>query len=156
MLPAESWDMIRARQRRATLIRARAKMIDKRERVYQAFGAFLADFVRDLNHLSEAGWAVLIEGSRDARAMRRLGFRGPMVTVGALGRSGIGALADAKKVVIMTDLDREGATLAARFVKTLNHEGVKTSLSERRRLKAASRGVFLHIENLSRFGEQPE
>jgi len=156
MLPAESWDMIRARQRRATLFRARAKMMDKRERVYQAFGAFLADFVRDLNHLSEAGWAILIEGPRDARAMRRLGFRGPMVTVGALGRSGVGVLADARRVVILTDLDREGATLASRFVKTLNHEGIKTSLSERRRLKAASRGVFLHIENLSRFGEQPE
>ena len=131
-------------------------MMDKRERVYQAFGAFLADFVRDLNHLSEAGWVILIEGPRDARAMRRLGFRGPMVTVGALGRSGVGVLADARRVVILTDLDREGATLASRFVKTLNHEGIKTSLSERRRLKAASRGVFLHIENLSRFGEQPE
>jgi len=131
-------------------------MIDKRERVYQAFGAFLADFARDLNHLSETGWTLLIEGPRDARAMRRLGYRGPIVTVGALGRRGVGTLADVRKVVIMTDLDREGSTLAARFVKTLNHEGVKTSLSERRRLKAASRGVFLHIENLSRFAEPAE
>jgi 5S rRNA maturation endonuclease (ribonuclease M5) len=131
-------------------------MIDKRERVYQAFGAFLADFVRDLNHLSEAGWALLVEGPRDVKAMRKLGYRGPMVTVGAHGRSVMGALGDSRKVVILTDLDHEGATLAARFVKTLNHEGVKTSLSERRRLKAASRGVFLHIENLSRFGESTE
>jgi 5S rRNA maturation endonuclease (ribonuclease M5) len=126
---------------------------DKRERVYQAFGEFLADFARDLNHLSEAEWALLVEGPRDARAMRKLGYQGQMVTVGALGRSGIVVLGDARKVVILTDLDREGATLASRFVRALNHEGVKTSLSERRRLKAASRGVFLHIENLGRFGE---
>jgi 5S rRNA maturation endonuclease (ribonuclease M5) len=153
MLPAESWDMIRARQRRATLIRAREKIMDKRERIYESFGAFLADFVRDLDDLSEAGWALLVEGPRDARAMRRLRYEGQLVTVGALGRRGVGALEGVRKVVIMTELDREGATLAARFVKSLTHEGVKTSLSERRRLKAASRGVFLHIENLSRFGE---
>ena len=162
MLPAESWEMIRARQRRATISRTKMKKIyklgilGKRERAYQAFGAFLTDFARDLNHLSEAGWVLLVEGPRDARAMRRLGYRGPMVTVGEVGRRGAGALGDARKVVILTDLDQEGATLAARFVKALKHEGVKTSLSERRRLKAASRGVFLHVENLSRFGGPTE
>jgi len=30
---------------------------------------------------------------------------------------------------------------------------VRASLVERRRLKAASRGVFLHVENLSRFAK---
>jgi 5S rRNA maturation endonuclease (ribonuclease M5) len=126
-------------------------MINKRERIYQSFGAFVLDFVRDLNHLSDAGWAVLVEGPRDAGAVRKLGYKGFCVTVGELGRRRDEALGDARKVVILTDLDREGALLASRFVKRLGHEGLKTSLNERRRLKAASRGVFLHIENLSRF-----
>jgi len=128
-------------------------VIDRRERVYQAFGAFLDDFVRDLNHRSESGWSLLIEGPRDERAMRTLGFRGKMVTVSELGRNGKGALGLSRKVIVLTDLDREGSFLASKFVKRLAHEGVKTSLSERRRLKAASRGVFLHVENLSRFGD---
>ncbi|GEM_PF-4741520 len=68
-----------------------------------------------------------------------------------MGRSGPGALNGAKKVVILTDLDREGTILASKFVRSLGHEGVRTTLSERRRLKAASRGIFLHVENLSRF-----
>jgi 5S rRNA maturation endonuclease (ribonuclease M5) len=126
---------------------------DKRERVYQAFGAFLADFVRDLNHRSEDGWSLLIEGPRDQSALRKLGYRGRLMTVSSLGRHGAVALREAAGVVILTDLDREGGVLAARYVKRLNHEGFRTSLSERRRLKAASRGVFLHIENLSRFAE---
>jgi 5S rRNA maturation endonuclease (ribonuclease M5) len=130
-------------------------MIDKRERVYQAFGTFLADFIRDLNHSSEEGWSLLVEGPRDQKALRKLGYDGPLVTVTLMGRNGHGALNGAKKVVILTDLDREGAVLASKFVRILAHEGVRTSLSERRRLKAASRGVFLHVENLVRFA-RPE
>ncbi len=130
-------------------------MIDKRERVFQAFGAFLADFVRDLNHLSDDGWGLLVEGPRDVRALRKLGFDGALVTVSSLGRNGTAAFGSVRGVVIMTDLDREGGVLAARYTKELSHEGLRTSLRERRRLKRASRGVFLHVENLARFAERP-
>jgi 5S rRNA maturation endonuclease (ribonuclease M5) len=129
-------------------------MIDRRERVYQAFGAFLADFIRDLNHRSEEGWSLLVEGPRDERALRKLGYGGILVTVSRLGKAGPEALGDARGVMILTDMDREGTVLAARFVKRLSHDGLKTSLKERGRLKAASRGVFLHIENLSRFARE--
>jgi 5S rRNA maturation endonuclease (ribonuclease M5) len=154
MLPAESWDMIRARQRRATFPKWRERMIDKRERAYQAFAAFLVDFIRDLNHRSEDGWSLLVEGPRDERALRKLGYRGFLVTVSLLGRAGPEAFGDAKRVMILTDMDREGRVLAARFVKRLSHDGLRTSLRERVRLKAASRGIFLHIENLSRFAHE--
>jgi 5S rRNA maturation endonuclease (ribonuclease M5) len=130
-------------------------MIDKRERVYQAFGSFLSDYIRDLNQMSEEGWSLLVEGLRDKRAIRKLGYRGSLVTVSILGRNGPRVFGGARKVVILTDLDREGAVLASKYMKRLNHEGIVTSLVERRRLKAASRGVFLHIENLARFA-RPE
>ena len=128
-------------------------MIDKRKRILQAFASFLSDFVRDLNHLSDEGWSILVEGQRDKTAMRKLGFKGTLFTVSSLGRGVQRALGDFKKVVILTDLDREGTLLASKFVRVLSHEGVKTSLAERSRLKLATRGVFLHVENLSRFAE---
>jgi 5S rRNA maturation endonuclease (ribonuclease M5) len=128
-------------------------MIDKRMKAYQDFGDFVSGFVRDLNQLSEDGWAVLVEGRRDERALRELGYAGRMATVSSFSRSGPRAFGGSARVVILTDLDREGGTLAARFVKKLSHEGLATSLSERRRLKAASKGVFLHVENLRRFSE---
>jgi 5S rRNA maturation endonuclease (ribonuclease M5) len=155
MIPAESWDMIRAVRDGQQSPRGESETIDKRGRVYQAFGTFLADFVRDLNNRSEEGWSLLVEGIRDQKALRRLGYDGSLVTVSLMGRNGAGALRGARKVVILTDLDREGTVLASKFVESLNHERIETSLSERRRLKAASRGVFLHIENLSRFA-RPE
>jgi 5S rRNA maturation endonuclease (ribonuclease M5) len=128
-------------------------LIDKQQKMYQAYGAFLIGFITDLNHLSEDGWAVLVEGKRDERALRSLGFRGQLVSVTSVGRKGLAVLEGFPKVVILTDLDREGGVLAARYAKKLTHEGLKTSLVERRRLKHASHGVFLHIENLSRFAE---
>ncbi|QQG48081.1 MAG: hypothetical protein HY247_04785 [archaeon] len=128
-------------------------MIDKRRRILQAFSSFLSDYVRDLNHLSEDGWAVLVEGKRDESALRELGFKGRLLTVSSFGRGAAEALSGSKKVAILTDLDREGGVLASKFIKKLAQEGVKTSLAERRRLQVATRGVFLHIENLSRFAE---
>jgi len=73
-----------------------------------------------------------------------------------VARLGARALAPAKKVIILTDLDREGRILAAKYIKQLSHEGLKTSLSERRRLRVASRGTFRHIENLSKFSDAEE
>src|SRR5579863_5888405 len=125
-------------------------MIDKKEKEYQEFGEFVFRFVKDLNDSAEQGWSVLVEGKRDAGALRKLGFKGELWTAGLVSRTRRRPLFKAK-VIVLTDLDREGAVLASRFIKTLGHDGAKISLSERRRLKKASRGVFLHIENLSRF-----
>jgi len=128
-------------------------MIDKHKKAMDAFGGFLSGFMQDLNHLAADGWSVLVEGQRDERALRRLGFRGHITAIFSVKRRGTKAFGSSTKVVILTDLDREGATLASRYMKELSHEGLHVSLAERRRLKHASKGVFLHIENLSRFEE---
>jgi 5S rRNA maturation endonuclease (ribonuclease M5) len=129
-------------------------LIDKREKFYQEIGVFIGAFVTDLNHLSEDGWSLLVEGQRDVKALRRLGFKGKPVTISSVGSRGTSVLGKPKKVIILTDLDREGAVLASRYVKRLTHDGFKTSLRERLRMKIASRGVFLHVENLSRFARE--
>ncbi len=127
------------------------KSIDKRERIYQAFGSFLVDFIHDLNNSSEEGWCVLVEGQRDQAALRKLGYTGHLVTVSTLRKKGVGALAGCTGTILLTDLDREGTVLASRFARELVHESVKVSLRERLRLRVESRGVFLHVENLGRF-----
>ena len=129
------------------------RTIAGKERKFDEYADFLSRFVRQLNQMAEEGWAVLVEGKRDVAAVRGLGYTGGLATVSSVARLGAGAFAPAKKVVILTDLDREGRILAARYIKQLSHEGIKTSLSERRRLRAASRGAFRHIENLSRFSD---
>ena len=125
-------------------------MIDKRKKALQDFEVFLVDFIRDLNQMHEEGWWVLVEGPRDVKALRALGYEGELRTISSVAHGRQGAFAGSR-VVILTDLDREGAGLARRYSRVLSHAGVKVSLTERRRLSAASKGVFLHVENLGRF-----
>ncbi len=113
---------------------------------------FLNEFVSELNHLSSEGDVLLVEGVRDVKAMRGVGYKGPMVTISSIKNGDSKSrLAASKRVIILTDLDREGRHLAARYAKSLTHGGLAISLLYRRRLLAASRGVFRHIENLQRF-----
>ena len=126
-------------------------MLHKKPKRYDEFAEFMGIFITDLNHACEDGWSLLVEGPRDLRALRRLGCVGNIVTVSSVVREGKAAFNKDGKVIILTDLDREGAVLAARYIRRLSHDGFKTSLRERQRLKNASHGVFLHVENLSRF-----
>ena len=126
----------------------------REERRFREFASFLRDLAKELNDLSAEGGAVLVEGKRDVTAVRGLGYSGPIFTVSIL-TSSVAARErlrrDVSKMVILTDLDSEGRRLAARYMKFLSQEGVSSSLAQRRRLSKASRGVFLHIENLGRF-----
>jgi 5S rRNA maturation endonuclease (ribonuclease M5) len=133
-----------------------SKLLYKKAKTYDEFGEFLSSFVSDLNKMSEDGWSILVEGPRDARALRRLGCLGNVVTVSSVVRKGNSVFDRDNKIVILTDLDREGAVLASRYIKRLSHDGFRSSLRERQRLKNASHGVFLHIENLSRFARDGE
>ena len=114
---------------------------------------FLRGFTEDLNKMAAEGWILLVEGQRDASAMKSLGYRGAVLTLSKLTGDIRRNLGTPTGVIILTDLDREGRLLAARYTRILTHEGLKTTLAERRRLLVASNGVFREIENLSRFAD---
>ncbi len=126
----------------------------REERRYGEFASFLQELVKELNDLSEEGAAVLVEGKRDVAALRGLGYTGPLFTVSILTSTAAAReklRREVSAMVILTDLDTEGRRLASRYIKFLSHEGVSASLAQRRRLSKASRGAFMHIENLRRF-----
>jgi 5S rRNA maturation endonuclease (ribonuclease M5) len=131
----------------------------QRERRLSQFAEFLNSMVKELNDLSAEGAAVLVEGKRDAKALAGLGYSGPLFTVAIL-TSSVAARErlreEVRQMIILTDLDSEGRRLASRYVRFLTQEGVKPSLAQRKRLSEASRGIFLHIENLGRFALSAE
>jgi len=145
--------MSRSVQRRATK-NPKMNKLPWDERRFQRFEEFLPRFIKELNELSTEGGAVLVEGKRDVAALRSLGYSGPIFSVSVLtsSRTSRQKLRDeVREMAILTDLDAEGRRLASRYVRFLAQEGVKSSLGQRRRLSEASRGVFLHVENLARF-----
>lgn len=124
------------------------------KRKFADFVDFLAGFIAELNRLAAEGCVVLVEGARDVHAMRGVGYKGGIMSVSSVRRrESESLLAGSKRVIIMTDLDPEGRRLAARFSKSFAHRGLSISLTQRRRLLLASRGVFRHIENLKRFSQ---
>jgi 5S rRNA maturation endonuclease (ribonuclease M5) len=163
--------MSRAVQRRATKVTnrhgeqvtylLRPTNLQRDERRFREFASFLRDMVKELNDISSEGGAVLVEGKRDAAALKGLGYSGPIFSVSILTSSDAARQKlrnEISQMVILTDLDTEGRRLASRYVKFLAREGVKSSLAQRKRLSAASHGIFLHFENLIRFasdGKQP-
>jgi len=126
----------------------------QRERRLSQFAEFLRALVKELNDLSGEGAAVLVVGKRDANALTGLGYSGPLFTVAIL-TSSVAARErlreEVRQMIILTDLDSEGRRLASRYVRFLAQEGVRPSLAQRKRLSEATRGMFLHIENLGRF-----
>jgi len=123
-------------------------------RRFAEFLDFLDGFVVELNRLSAEGSVVLVEGPRDIRAMRSVGYKGAIASIHSIDKKQSRfVLTASKMVIIMTDLDREGRRLAARYARTFSHRGIAVSLEQRRRLLAASRGVFRHVENLKRFSQ---
>jgi 5S rRNA maturation endonuclease (ribonuclease M5) len=147
-------EMSRAVQRRATS----SFSSSRRAQRLSEFVRFLVEFIDELNVLALDGAAVLVEGQRDRRALINLGYEGPVLTRASLSGPRIErSLSGVRSVVVLMDMDREGRKLTARYISLLQSMKVATSLSQRLRLKRASGGVFLHIENLSRFApEVPE
>lgn len=128
----------------------------KGENKHAAFVEFLVSFIEELNELaSEESAIVLVEGKRDRKALTDLGYEGKIITKASLVPSRVErSLNGARSVVILTDMDKEGRKLASTYVSYLRPRGIRPHLEQRRRLKRASHGVFLHIENLSRFAPQ--
>jgi 5S rRNA maturation endonuclease (ribonuclease M5) len=94
---------------------------------------------------------VVVEGERDRRAVRRLGWAGPVVVVhrGRPISATASSLADpGGKVIVLTDWDAEGGHLARRLRDFLGAERVTLDLDYRRRLARALRGELTHVEGL--------
>lgn len=123
------------------------------ERRILNFVNFLHQLIFELNNSCDKDTVLLVEGKRDVLAFQRIGYSGRVVSVSSFLRIIRKGIKPARKVILMTDLDREGRILASRLVKLIKGMGMEVSIEERRRLLAASYGLIDTIESLSRFAE---
>lgn len=112
---------------------------------------FLRLWERLRQESARPGTVVVVEGERDRRSLRRLGLPGPIVTVHR-GRALAGTAHDlvggSRHVILLTDWDREGGTLARRLREFLEAERPLLDLEYRRRLARIVRGELVHVEGL--------
>lgn len=113
----------------------------------------LTSFVRKLN--DEEGALVVVEGLRDARALRNSGFSGDLFML--CHNSNLATLesraARHRKTILLLDNDAEGRRLSERVKRTLSGR-VRLDLFYQRELLPASKGKIRHVEELAPYAER--
>ena len=108
----------------------------------------LSSYIKKLNDEEDA--LVVVEGKRDAMALRDSGYVGELFML--CHHQNVVKLEDAamkfKKTILLLDNDHEGSKLTARTEKVLRGR-VRMDLFYRRELLPASRGKIRHVEELA-------
>lgn len=111
----------------------------------------LHKYAERLNYESQEGAIVIVEGKRDERALRAIGYDGEVITL--CNGKGIGFLADklslCSKIILLFDLDRKGRYLTKRFMLLLEGRARKVDLTYRKELLNITKGRIRQIEELN-------
>jgi 5S rRNA maturation endonuclease (ribonuclease M5) len=106
------------------------------------------NFIISLN--SKANSAVIVEGKRDADALKGLGFSGKVLEFHKFG--GVSKFADLasryKHLIVLFDSDRKGRYLTGKIMEQLERR-TKVDLSFKKELITITKGKIRCIEQLS-------
>lgn len=113
----------------------------------------LSEFIRKLN--DEECALVVVEGVRDARALREAGYDGEVFML--CHKNSVLTLEETstrfKKVILLLDNDREGRKLSERTKRILGGR-VRIDSFYQRELLPASKGKIRHVEELAPYAQR--
>ena len=113
----------------------------------------LSSFVQKLNHEEDA--LVVVEGLRDAKALRHSGFSGELYLL--CHNSNLAKLESRcskfSKTILLLDNDQEGRKLVQRVKRALNGR-VAMDLFYQKEMLPASEGKIRHVEEFSAFADR--
>jgi 5S rRNA maturation endonuclease (ribonuclease M5) len=109
------------------------------------------EFIHTLNHESETGSIIVVEGKRDSEALTKLGFVGEVTEYNRF--KGILDFVDShqmtdKKIILLLDMDRTGKYLSSRLVSLFQQRGSNVNLAYKRKLCEITNGKVRHIEDI--------
>ncbi len=112
----------------------------------------LKNFIFALNSAQDS--IVVVEGKRDAAALRHLGFTEEILEFHSFG--GITKFADSvsnyKNLIILFDFDKKGRYLTRRVIEQLERR-TRIDMSYKRRLIVVTRGKICTIEELTQYAQ---
>ena len=107
----------------------------------------IRNFVFQLNLMKDS--VVVVEGKRDASALKKLGFSGQIIEFHKFG--GIVNFADSvaryEKLIILFDRDKKGRYLTGKIIQLLQRR-TKIDLSFKRKLTVITKGKIRFVEQL--------
>ena len=112
------------------------------------------EFIHTLNHESENGSIIVVEGKRDSEALTKLGFVGEVTEYnrfkGVLDFVDSHQMTD-KKIILLLDMDRTGKYLTSRLVSLLQQRGSNVNLTYKKKLCEITNGKVRHIEDIGSY-----
>lgn len=106
---------------------------------------------------SRRGVPIIVEGSKDVRALRLLGVQGPIFCVKSR-RLGLfdflQTVSGHSEIIVLTDFDKEGRALARRLRRDLSQMRIKADIELWKQLKALTRCEIVGIESLKKHLER--
>jgi 5S rRNA maturation endonuclease (ribonuclease M5) len=106
---------------------------------------------------SDCGGTVIVEGLKDRESLRKLGVKGRILCIQSSRRNALGfaeQLQDDRDVLVLTDFDREGVSLAKRLARILSSQGVRTNLTLWQALRHLTRSDVRSIEELAKYRQR--
>jgi len=119
----------------------------------------LHKLIERINYESENGGVIIVEGARDKDSLRRLGVKGKILCLQSSRKNTFEfaeQLGGEKRVIVMTDFDRQGVFLAHRLSRVLNSQDAHADILLWRELRSLTRSELRSIEELPRLYERLE
>ena len=112
-------------------------------------------YIKKLNDESKNGSLVVVEGKRDVRALRSIGFIGKILMLCHNNNFDrfISEAGKYHKIILLLDLDRKGRSLTKKAAILLEGKKHVIDLYFRRNLSSITCGRVKQIEELSKYAE---
>ena len=107
----------------------------------------LKNFIFQLNSMEDG--VVVVEGKRDAIALKKLGYSGKMLEFHKFGGmvDFTDSVAKYKNLIILFDRDRKGRHLTGKTIQLLQRR-TKIDLSYKKKLREITKGKIMFVEQL--------
>lgn len=108
----------------------------------------------EIKKKSAEGAAIIVEGRKDEKSLRKLGVSGPIHQIPTGGRTPLNSLedlSDYEEAIVLTDFDEAGEDLADFCEKHLEKLGVNILFDLRSKLKHNIRKAVKDIEGMAKF-----
>jgi len=106
---------------------------------------------------SSNGSTIIVEGRRDRESLRSMGITGPIQCLQSSRTNAVGFvenLVGVSRVVVLTDFDREGVSLAKKLARSLSAHGLHVNLVLWKSLRELTRSEVRSIQELPKYSER--
>jgi len=106
---------------------------------------------------SSNGSTIIVEGIRDRESLRSMGVTGSIQCLQSSRTNAVGfaeSLTGVRRVVVLTDFDREGVSLAKKLARSLNAHGLHVNLVLWKSLRELTRSEVRSIQELPKYSER--